>query len=87
MNYLHYQYNLSSGDVVVIELDKQANVKLMNQSNYEKYKKGVNHKYYGGLVKKSPFRIAPPNAGKWYLTIDLGGYTGSVNASVNVISI
>lgn len=84
MNYLHYDLQLGQDDVVVVTLDKQANVQLLDSSNYEYYRRGERFSYYGGLVKKSPFRLKPPHSGSWHLTIDLGGYAGTVSASVNV---
>ncbi len=84
MKYLHYDLTLDSNDVVVVTLDKQANVLLMDDSNFSSYKRGQRYTYYGGLAKVSPARISPPHAGNWHLAIDLGGYSGSVRASVNV---
>ncbi|ENG8423084.1 DUF1883 domain-containing protein, partial [Klebsiella pneumoniae] len=41
MNFLHYNLNLTSGNVVEVTLDKQANVRLMDDINFTKYKKGM----------------------------------------------
>jgi len=84
MNYLHYDLQLGQNDVVIVTLDKQANVQLMDSSNYENYRRGDRFSYYGGLIKVSPFRLKPPSGGSWHLAIDLGGYTGTVSASVNI---
>lgn len=82
MNFLHYDLNLSSGEVVEVTLDKQANVRLLDDANFSNYKRGARHTYFGGLAKQSPARIAAPHAGHWHLVIDLGGYAGTVRASV-----
>jgi len=82
MNFLHYDLDLSHGDVVEVTLDKQANVLLLDDTNFSNYKRGAHHTYYGGLAKQSPVRLAAPRAGHWNLVIDLGGYPGSVRASV-----
>lgn len=37
-------------------------------------------------MKKSPYRITVPSSGHWYLTIDLGGYSGTIKHSVSVLS-
>jgi hypothetical protein len=84
MNFLHYELQLGQHDVVVVTLDKQANVQLMDSSNFDNYRRRERFSYYGGLVKQSPFRLKPPHGGNWHLAIDLGGYAGSVSASVNV---
>ena len=84
MNYLHYDLQLGDRDVAVVTLDKQANVQLVEDSDYANYRRGERFRYYGGLAKKSPVRLRPPHAGRWHLVIDLGGYAGTVHASVNV---
>jgi hypothetical protein len=38
MNYLHYDLQLGQNDVVIVTLDKQANVQLMDSSNYDNYR-------------------------------------------------
>jgi len=85
MNYLHYEFDISPDDVIEITLDKRANVKLLDYSNYQNYKNGKDHKYYGGYAQVSPTRLRVPNRGHWHLVIDLGGYAGTVTASVNVV--
>jgi hypothetical protein len=85
MNYLHYDLYLEPDNIVEVTLDKQANVRLLDDINFSHYKKGNRHKYYGGLAKQSPARLKPPIPGHWHLVIDLGGYAGTVKASVRVI--
>jgi hypothetical protein len=85
MKYLHYEFNIGSEDAIKVTLDKQANVLLLDSSNYSNYKNGTSYKYYGGLAKVSPTKLSPPYGGHWHLVIDLEGYTGSVTASVNII--
>lgn len=86
MNYLHYDLQLQSGDTVEVTLDKQANVRLLDDSNFSSYQRGKQHRYYGGLVTKSPVTLPrPPHAGHWHVVIDLGGNAGTVKASVRTI--
>jgi Domain of unknown function (DUF1883) len=85
MNYLHYELDLKGGDIVEVTLDKQANVRLLDEMNFSTYKQGGRHTYHGGLVKQSPIRLAPPHPGHWHLVIDLGGYAGTVQASVRTL--
>jgi len=85
MKFLHYSFNLGSGDIVEVTLDKQANVRLLDPVNFQHYKKGKAHRYFGGLAKVSPLRIKAPHAGRWHLVIDLGGFEGRVKASVRTI--
>lgn len=85
MNFLHYELDLTSGDTVRVTLDKQANVRLLDTQNFQKYRSGQSHNCYGGLAKRSPVFLRAPAAGHWHVVIDLGGYPGSVRASVAVI--
>lgn len=86
MKFLHYPINASEGDVVEVTLTNQANVRLMDDINFAHYKRGQRHRYYGGLAKVSPTHIPVPHGGSWNVVIDLGGFTGSIKASVRVIS-
>lgn len=85
MNFLHYEFDLGTDDVVEVTLDKQANVRLMDDANFAAYRNGKKHHYYGGLAKSSPVRLAIPHAGHWHVAIDLGGYAGRVQAGVRVL--
>ena len=87
MKFQQYHWNrLEEGSTVVVTLNKAANVRLMSSTNFSQYKNNRRHNDVGGLVKKSPFRIAVPSTGSWYLTIDRFGLqqTGTLNMSVNV---
>ncbi|MFA7494017.1 MAG: DUF1883 domain-containing protein [Proteiniphilum sp.] len=57
----------------------------MDTSNYNSYKNGRRHTYYGGLMTKSPAVIGVPRTGHWYVTVDLQGLRGSVRSSVRVL--
>ena len=85
MNYLHYELDVGPNDIIRVTLDKQVNVKLLDSTNYQNYRTGQRHRYYGGLAKLSPVDLRAPYQGHWHLVIDLGGYAGTVNASVNVM--
>ena len=86
MNYLHYELDLKDGDVVEVTLDKQANVRLLDDTNFSTYRRGGRHTYHGGgLARQSPIRLVPPYPGRWHLVIDLGGYAGAVQASVRTL--
>ena len=84
MNYLRYEIDAGPNNVIQVTLDKRANVRLMDYSNFNNYSNGRQYRFYGGLATVSPFNIRPPSQGHWYVVIDLGGYSGSVQASVRV---
>ena len=85
MEHLHYDLTLRTGDSVQVTLDKQANVRLLDSTNYQHYRRGRKHKFYGGRATVSPFIVSAPSSGNWHLAIDLGGYAGRISASINVI--
>jgi len=85
MEHLLYSVHVGSDEFVQVKLDKQANVFLVDNDNYEKYRNREDFQYYGGMAKKSPASLKPPSPGHWRLVVDLGGYEGEVKVSVNVV--
>jgi hypothetical protein len=87
MNFQKYDLGqLHGGEIVQVTLQgSAANVKLMDSSNFSSYKAGRRHSYYGGYVTHSPYKIPVPRSGHWYVTIDLGGYSGTIRSAVNVL--
>ena len=82
MNFLVYEFDAGPQDTIQVELDKEANVRLLDSSNFLKYRNGQLHSYFGGRAKTSPVNLKPPRRGHWYVVVDLGGYPGTVRASV-----
>lgn len=83
--FLYKEMNLSSTDIVEVELDRQANVLLVDYSNFQNYKNGRTFRYIGTHAKESPVRLSPTSSGTWYVVIDLGGASGSIQYNVSVI--
>lgn len=76
---------LQRGSTVVVTLSTGANVRLMDSTNLHAYKNRRAHRYVGGLVTGSPYRIPVPRTGHWYLTVDLAGLRAkSVRSGVSV---
>ncbi len=85
MNFLHQEFEAGPDDLIEVTLDGQANVMLLDSPNFESYRNGLSFKYYGGLAKVSPMRLAPPHEGRWHLAVDLGGHGGTIRASMRVL--
>lgn len=86
MNFLKYDLGqLSRGDVVEVTLTAGANVRLLDSSNFRKFQSGKQHRYTGGLAKRSPVRLAVPSSGRWHAVVDMQGLRGSTRASVRTI--
>jgi hypothetical protein len=84
MQFLHWEVQASPSNVIVVTLNKQANVRLLDDHNYSNYRSGQQHHYYGGLAKSSPVTLRAPHSGRWHVVVDLGGYSGNVQAGVTV---
>lgn len=87
MKYNCYQLgHQQRGNVVEVTLSgSAANVRLLDSTNYQSYRSGRKHRYYGGLVRRSPARISIPRSGTWYVVVDMQGLKGSMRSSVRVI--
>lgn len=73
------------GEIVEITLTSAANVRLMSSSDFSSYKNGRQHRYIGGLARKSPLRLQIPSSGHWHVAIDMQGLRGSTRASVRLL--
>ena len=87
MEFTHYKLgNQSRGTAVKVTLSgSAANVRLLDNSNFQKYKQGRQHQYYGGLIKRSPVRLVIPHSGHWHVTVDLQGLGGKVRSSIQIL--
>ena len=85
-NFMKYDFNqLEKGSTIVVTLSTGANVRLMDSSNFNHYRNGRAHRYFGGLAKTTPFRIVVPSSGSWHVTVDLIGLRATtVRSSVRV---
>jgi hypothetical protein len=74
------------GEILEVTLSgNAANVRLMDSSNLGSYKNGRQHRYYGGLARRSPVHLQIPHSGHWYVTVDIQGLGGSVRSSARIL--
>lgn len=87
MNFTHYNLgHVERGSIVEVTLaGSAANVRLMDSSNFNAFKNGRAHRYTGGLIQRSPARLAVPHSGSWHVTVDMQGLRGTVRSSARVI--
>lgn len=86
MQFIHNDLgNRQAGEIVEVTLTSGANVRLLDSSNFSSYKSGRQHRFIGGLAKRSPLRLQIPRAGHWHVAIDMQGLRGSTRASVRVL--
>ena len=87
MKFTHYNLGQKrGGEIIEVTLQgSAANVRLMDSSNFNSYRSGRNHRYQGGLVKQSPYRLQIPRSGQWHITVDMAGLRGSVRSSIRTL--
>ena len=85
-DHLNKRLFLNNGDVVEIDSDTQANVRLMDDVDYSNYKAGREHHYYGGYFTHFPARLNPPHSGYWNVVLDLGVDQATVHHSIRVLN-
>ncbi|MCF7870056.1 MAG: DUF1883 domain-containing protein [Candidatus Omnitrophica bacterium] len=83
MNFLHKAFKLSSRNVVRVRLNKVANVFLLSDANFRKYKAGYSFEYYGGRAKRNIVNLSVPKTGRWHLVID--GFSGTLKYGYQII--
>jgi hypothetical protein len=85
MSFLHKREYLDEGDIVVVDCSHRCNVRAMSDSDFQSYRRGGRHQYFGGHYERFPARIAAPSSGYWNITLDLGGGNASIRHSVNIL--
>lgn len=74
------------GDIVEVTLKgSAANVRLLDSTNFSRYRNGREHRYIGGLAQKSPVRLQIPSGGHWHVVVDMQGLNGTTHAGFRVI--
>lgn len=72
-------------EVIVRLRGSSANVLLLDQANFSLYRAGGPFVYTGGFQRRTPVRLEIPEAGHWYVVVDLGGFKGKTRGNVEVI--
>lgn len=87
MDFLHKREYLNTGDIVEVDCSHQCNIVLVDDTNFENYKRGrqFTHHGGGGFFEKLPARLIVPSSGDWNIVIDLGGGTATIRPSIRII--
>ena len=87
MKVIHHDLGYQNkGKVLVITLTGDpANVRLLDQNNYEYYLKGKSNYYIGQDAATSAVRLSIPYPGNWHVVVDLQGLDGTVSSSVKIL--
>lgn len=85
MRFLRYQVDLRPGDIVEVTLDAQAQVELLDQANFDRFRRGQDRRGVIVAARTSPVRMTAPRAGRWFVVIHLAGRAGTISASCRVL--
>ncbi len=83
--HLHKTLSLSRDDVVAVYLDEMAFVFFATNQNYTFYLNDETYDYYGTIVEKSPFYLAPPAPGVWELVIEQKNPEKPLDARIEIV--
>ncbi|WOH64052.1 DUF1883 domain-containing protein [Bradyrhizobium sp. BWA-3-5] len=84
-DFIHTRELLHAGDVVVVQCSHQCNVRLTDDSNFQAFRSGRQHRAYGGFFRALPARVAVPHDGYWNVTIDLAGGQANIRYSISYL--
>jgi hypothetical protein len=87
MKYAYYDLGQQpEGSTAVVRLrGSSANVFLLDRTNFRFYRAGQDFFYHGGFHRRTPVHLPIPRDGYWYVVIDLGGHSGHVRGTVEVL--
>jgi hypothetical protein len=73
MEFIHSREYLNAGDVAVVISSHQCNVLLMDDTNFNSFRRGWQYRYHGGFCQQFPAKIPAPHSGNWNVVLHLGG--------------
>jgi hypothetical protein len=79
--------NCQRGDIWRVELDKAANVFLVDSSNYSAFKSNGRFNYYGGLIERTPHDFVVPRSRRWYIVAHSWGLRYPARVSIRQLSL
>ncbi|CFR16177.1 DUF1883 domain-containing protein [Yersinia enterocolitica] len=87
MTHIHSREYMEDGNVVTVECSHQINVLLMDDSNYNSYRRNGRATYYGGWYTHFPANISVPHSGHWNVVLALpAGHRANIKYSINIIN-
>ena len=87
MKFIHSNLGYrQAGEVVEVILSgNAANVRLLDSSNFSRYKRGQQHRCIGGLARRSPVHLTVPRSGHWHVAVDMMGLRGQVRSNIRML--
>ena len=84
MEFIHYQVRVFPHNKITVTVDKQANIKLLNNIMYERYRSGKNVKASLEFLDSGSTSFKVPYKGEWHIIVEHGNYQGEITARVDV---
>jgi len=85
MKYLLYDLGQAEeGHLVEITLGYAVNVRIMNEENYNSFSGNKSHKFMGGYVERSPYRVMLPFDDHWFAVIEAGSFFSKIKSLVKI---
>ena len=84
MTFLHWKIPGTTGDLIRIQMDTPAFVRMLDALNFEYYRRGSKYSGEGGWSDKLDVEFALPYKGTFHIVVDLGGQVGVVKATCDV---
>lgn len=85
MRFLHYTVRSGPDTIIQVNIDHRANIRLMDELNFHKYKLKKNYSFAGGLYDPPRAELRPSRQGEWHIVVDLEGLDGDVRAFVDLL--
>lgn len=86
MSYIHSREYVNSDSVISVQCSHQINVLVMDDNNYNKYRKGQSANVYGGFYTHFPANVGVPHTGHWNIILALpAGHRANIRYSINII--
>lgn len=67
---IHSREYLNGGDLVVVNCTHQSDVLVMDDLNFNAYRRGNAARYFGGFYTHLPARIRVPHSGHWNIVLE-----------------
>ncbi|MBK5909879.1 hypothetical protein CCR85_00020 [Rhodothalassium salexigens] len=62
-----------SGDMLIIDSTHQGTIRVMDEFNYNLYKRGLGYEFLGGFTCFFPATVTVPRAGRWHAMVAYEG--------------
>ena len=82
---MHYEMKAGPGEIIQVSISRDANVRLLDQLNYAKYKLGKSFTATAGPETEGPVKFVAPYRATWHVIVDMEGRMGTVRAFVEVL--